>query len=284
MIEAEDDIYIESKTSSTREEVAAKLIGWLQGSVRRRIIQIDSFGRISEDQLPTAHSLGGPLLNQLEELRDEAQLEFVNALVSGSECFVQLEEAVNQKTELIEKTMIHLATFDDEISKGESCALRLDKVATAKFGIDHYTNISIGQWAQKTFGISIFNFPVPKIETTLQQITTPQITESQVLETEPCQEVRKPQQRRFDALAAELELLLPQMQNPTASLVMAELISRIGKETTCITANMVDYIKWEDGKGKVRKLTNNNLSERIRGWKKKGQAKANPSLRAPMPG
>jgi len=74
---------------------------------------------------------------------------------------------------------------------------------------------------------------------------------------------------RQDALAVELYEILSTMTKHTSALVMAELKKRIGKEYSCICANVGDGIKWEDNKGNTHTLNISALTARISYWKKK---------------
>ena len=178
MISAADQIYVEHRTSCTREEVGAKLIGWLHSSRRRRILHMDEHGSISVDQMPTAHSLDGLLLDELADLRDKAYCRYANAVeeFAEEEIIEKMEEEVAHWDVLIDNATNYLAKFDCEVAKGKSSALIRDKRAKAETGIDHFMISSVDEWAQKTLGVSVLvpvqsladRGNVPEAETTPQ--------------------------------------------------------------------------------------------------------------------
>ena len=75
MINAEDDIIVNLRTSCTKDEAVAMLLGWLRGPIKPRNIQISEDG-LSLDQLPFLQSLEGSLQDQLQELVDAASQAF----------------------------------------------------------------------------------------------------------------------------------------------------------------------------------------------------------------
>ena len=264
MVEASDEIYTESRTSCTMEEVAQRLIWLLLGSVRRRIVHSDGQGRISVDQFPTAFSLGGPWIGQWVALMETDRLEFSDAFENGldSAKVQEKENAVKRWDEVLKKAMTYHDALDNEIAMGEACELRLDKATTDKSGVNHYTNISIDAWVQKTFGISLFNLPQPHSDTEVNtsQDAPPKNTKLDDIE-------KKPRQRRFDALGVEINEILLREPKLTASQVMQKLRSQIGKPNTCVIGNVGNGIKWTNDEGTEKELTIGSLAERIRVWK-----------------
>lgn len=160
----EDDIYIDTKTSCSREEVVAKLIGWLQGTRRRPFTEVTKHG-ISADQLPNMHSFdGSSVMNLLREHRDSAQEEYFASAESGDlvETVQAKEMVVIRCDELIDKAQSYFVDIDDEIAKGDVSALRIDKIATELYEIAHYTLKSVDAWTMQTYGISIAKPPKSK--------------------------------------------------------------------------------------------------------------------------
>lgn len=156
MIDLTDDIIIDPKTSCTREEAAAKNIGWLQGFRRKQILQLDKYGDISLDQYATAHSLDGTVLDNLQVLYDNAQRAFIEMFAEDPGNYDRIDEkqkAVEHVKRLIDRATAFLAKFDDEVLKGKSSALRIDRRATEESGVDHFTLVSVDEWA-KSVGFS----------------------------------------------------------------------------------------------------------------------------------
>ena len=156
MIAITDDIYIERRTSCTRDEAAAKLMGWLSGSVRNNTLHVAENGTISLDQLPTAHSLDGPLLDYLVGLRGVAQRDmFEVAGIDGGVFIHEKAEAVARLDEMIDKAVDLLSKIDCEIAKGASSTLIIDRQTTAELGVDHIMLDSLDQWARERLNICI---------------------------------------------------------------------------------------------------------------------------------
>jgi hypothetical protein len=158
MINAEDEIYIDLRTSCTRDVAAAKLLGWMKGHVRK-VIPASEQGDAA-DQWQNMCSLEGSLADKLNEMRETARQEFINALKPGFDASLVMEKefAVLQCDVIIDDAMNYLLAIDEELAKDDS-ALRIDKFATEKSGVIHITLKSLDQWAVSTYGISIINSP-----------------------------------------------------------------------------------------------------------------------------
>ena len=168
MINPEDDIVVDPKTSCSREEVVAKLLGWLQGSRRRPFTTVTEHG-ISVDQLANMHTLdGSTVLALLQGHRREAQEAFVASANSDDlvETIQIKEQAVIECDRLIDKAQSYFVDFDDEVAKGDASVLLDDPVATERHGTKHYTLKSVEAWSMATHGISVLDpaksKPVPQ--------------------------------------------------------------------------------------------------------------------------
>ena len=108
------------------------------------------------------------LKHHLEELREAARQELGEACGAyyesneDSEGFALLEQTVKAKIDEVEridnlftKAGSYLLDIDEEIDKGESSALKVDKEATEKSGVIHIKLRSADQWTQRKYGISI---------------------------------------------------------------------------------------------------------------------------------
>jgi hypothetical protein len=161
MINAEDDVLYDLSPSCTVEVAVAKMLGWMQGHIRQRIIKVTEQG-ISADQLPHIPSLEGSLQDQLMEMRGAAKQAFIEAAekyASDDTSYNDLrdkEEAVIECDALFNKAATCLRDIQDEISKGESSVLKIDQQATDQTGEIHLTLNSVDRWAKEKYGISIF--------------------------------------------------------------------------------------------------------------------------------
>lgn len=156
MILPEDDLFIDYRTSCTNEEAVAKMLGWMKGCGRKRVINMTEYG-IPANELPYLHSLESSLEEQLMEIRNAAQHEFYKALEADAphDVLVEKENAVIKCGEQIEMAGIYLADIDDELAKRKSPALRIDQEATNKSGIRHITLRSLKEWARAEYGVVI---------------------------------------------------------------------------------------------------------------------------------
>jgi len=156
MINSEDEILVDLRTSCTKEEAVAKMLGWLQGHIRQKYVRVSEHG-VSADQLPSLHSLDGSLQEQLLELQEAARLEFVKAAETGAahEVIQAKDEAVIEYGNLINRAASYLLDIDDELTKGDLSDLRIDHSATENSGVVHISLRSLDRWATKHYGISV---------------------------------------------------------------------------------------------------------------------------------
>ena len=65
------------------------------------------------------------------------------------------DEAVAHTESLIEKAVMYKLDMEEELSKGENSALKVDHETSEQTDITHLTLSSINQWANKKYNISI---------------------------------------------------------------------------------------------------------------------------------
>lgn len=152
MITAADDIFIDLSTSCTKNVAVAKLLGWMQGPIRRKYINIEEDG-ISEEQLPYLHILDEPVADQLLELRKSAQRRLDEAFENDASDDILAE--LQGKVEYFD-SQIHLAAkyfrdIDDELAKGDSSELRIDLESTNKTGVPHIAISTLERWSKKRY-------------------------------------------------------------------------------------------------------------------------------------
>ncbi|PTQ79283.1 hypothetical protein [Nitrosomonas ureae] len=163
MFNTEDDIIPKLKASCTKEEAVAKMLGWLQGPIRRRVIQVTEQG-ISADLMPHLSQLESSLEEQLLELRNAARTGFFKALEEDAliDIIEEKENVVIECDNQIKLAATYLESISDEVAKGNASTLRIDREATSKSGITHITLKSLKIWALKEFGISLDPFSAQK--------------------------------------------------------------------------------------------------------------------------
>lgn len=260
MIKPEDATIIDPRESFTIEEAVAKMLGWMHGPIRLQTIQMDDRG-ILPDQLPHLHSLFISLDDILDQLRERARLEMLDAAdayeAAGRpeegavlEAVWEKEDAVTQCTELIISANFYKSEINKELAKGESSALKIDQPETDKTGVDHIRLHSLDAWA-KQYGVSIIDAP----ESLPANTPKPQDSQQKM--------------RRFDALAVELDEILSEVPTLTLSQVMAKLRALAGKPNCCILEILDEGIKWQRDDGVMKITSSHTLEERIRHWKEK---------------
>lgn len=177
-----DQIIIDLRTTCSKDEAAAKLLGWLRGPIHPKYIQIttsevqkkkneeqnpatldglhDSLPyRISEAQLKNLHSLdctlAGSLNAQLLELHDAALLEFDDAMVEPD--LEVKANAVEYWKNQIRRAAAYLRDIDDELANGDESELKVDKKASKKAEVPQILLSSLDRWAKKKYNFSIFD-------------------------------------------------------------------------------------------------------------------------------
>ncbi|NMM15470.1 MAG: hypothetical protein HHJ17_18280 [Rhodoferax sp.] len=164
MITAADEIFIDFSTSCTRNVAVAKLLGWMQGPIRRKVIDVTEDG-ISEDQLPYIHTMDEPLEDQLLELREAAQKRLYEAFEADDELktdeskkvFSDAADEVDRLSQKIYKAAQYFRDIDDELARGDECELRVDKTATKTLNDPYIALSSLDLWAIKKYEFSIFS-------------------------------------------------------------------------------------------------------------------------------
>lgn len=156
MFNAEDDVIPKLEASCTKEEAVAKMLGWLQGPIRKRVIQITEHG-ISADQMPHLPQLEGSLEEHLFELRYAARTLLIKAQEEDAPLDVikEKENAVIECDNLIKWAAIYLEDITEELAKGENASLKIDREATSKSDTTYITLKSLRVWALKEYGITI---------------------------------------------------------------------------------------------------------------------------------
>lgn len=169
MFEPEDEFVTDKKASCSREEVVAKMLGWLQGTKRRPLTEITEFG-ISEEQLKHTHTFDNlSVLDLLTEHIYAAKKEyFASANSDDSVEDIQVKEnIVKQCSQRLEKAKEYFIEFDDEVANGDSSLIKSHRIDTEHYGIEHYTMKSVDAWTKGKYGISIIDPNVSSVTKSL---------------------------------------------------------------------------------------------------------------------
>lgn len=162
MIHLGTDVNIDLSTSCTKDQAVMKLLGWSQGIMTRKEIELPASGSWL-DQLSAVSHHTMNLTEELKALHERARQEYLAALppeayedhfdpdrhfTSPEAIDTYLEKARNLEDmgKLIERAHAFAMDIEDELDKGELSVLRVDQDATEKSGITHLTLRSLDQW------------------------------------------------------------------------------------------------------------------------------------------
>lgn len=258
MMDELDPVYIDATTTCNIDVAVAKLLGWMQGTRRKKYINADALGLIEDDELPYLHSLEQPLIEMLSETSDVIQHHIDDALIKLSECKTEIEsnDLNDQISQLLirkekylrwqEKAHVYSEAIKNELAKEANSRLIINPVETERLGDTVLELESLRDWAKSEFDISIDG-----------------CSESATSST------NKAKQERYDAIAIEIHEILLVMENPTATKVMHALRAKIKTpmdSSTCVMKYDGEVLTWESNQGE-KTLTMKALAERIRHWK-----------------
>jgi len=159
MIHPEVPIYIDPRTSCTKDEAIAKLLGWMQGDIRHRHIEMTLEG-VPAESLMHMPCFEGSIWDFLTGQREDAQSALQTSLDEFAEDDIErLVEKISGLEETIIKAKSYQRDIDDELAKGIESVLKVDQAETAASGVAHISLNSLDQWAVKKCGISIHSAP-----------------------------------------------------------------------------------------------------------------------------
>lgn len=137
------------RNSLTRDEIIGILLGWIKGPC---VFDINYDEQLSAEEQDIIESHTYNVLEDLFNLRDNAYEINYNAVESGA-CSSAIEDF--RKEEIKYNQVCN--EVDDEISKGERSALRVDRrLSTSDYTF--YTRISFDEWRRETPGLSQLSF------------------------------------------------------------------------------------------------------------------------------
>ncbi|MCH9665091.1 MAG: hypothetical protein K0U41_04510 [Gammaproteobacteria bacterium] len=178
-------VRVDTRTTFTKEEIAAKMIGWMRNATRNNAIKVNEHG-LSTDQMMCLPFIEASLEEQLNEICESARRELIDALEKYvdteepsevkvkdtsdileekrniAEAYKRINDKITQKIaivvnsrELAVRARNYLIDIEEELAKGDSSILKIDRATTDKFDIIYLTLISAAEWAHKKYGISI---------------------------------------------------------------------------------------------------------------------------------
>ena len=158
MIQPEVSIYIDPRTSCTKDEAIAKLLGWMQGDIRHRHIEMTLEG-VPAESLMHMPCFEGSIWDFLTGQREDAQCALKTALDEFAEDDIErLAEKISGLQETIIKAKSYQRDIDDELAKGGQSTLKVDEFQFASTGVTHISIKTLDHWAIQKYGISVLDF------------------------------------------------------------------------------------------------------------------------------
>lgn len=159
MINPEDEIVIDCRTSCTTDEAVAKLLGWMQGDIRHKITKITN-GRISKEALPHLELFPGTIWELLTEQHENSKLAYSDAWKkkASEEDLYKLEMNIENWLVVISKAKQYHRDIDDEIAKNVDSELRIILSSTNNSNETYISLNSLDKWAMKKYGISVLDY------------------------------------------------------------------------------------------------------------------------------
>jgi hypothetical protein len=174
MIKPEDEVEMVVDRNYTKDEIVAKLLGWMQGADRLKFAHPNKANTgIIADHVAHMPALRFPVKDQLIALREEAQeslwavSDMIEAaeLANDSEAYnaaihliAEKDAAIAACEALINKAAQFIQNVDDEIGKGDDSAFEIFLPVHENAKEPLYTVNSVEQWSLKKYGLSVVDF------------------------------------------------------------------------------------------------------------------------------
>jgi hypothetical protein len=165
--------YVEHRVSCPADEAACKMIGWMLGPIYERVIGLTEKDEIPEElyiNMPPPCFIDGSIKEMFAGIR-QYHLHLIAKHSKTKIGLLEKQEAFATFNEKVKRYRCYLMDIEEEIAKGQSSALIIDRDATDKSGETHITFRSIDRWSQKKYGIAILA-PAPsnpEAENSLEQ-------------------------------------------------------------------------------------------------------------------
>lgn len=154
VINPEDDVCFDLRTSCTEEEAVAKLLGWMKGARRIPNLVVTLEG-INPTQFTHIYSLPEPLDKLITQERDSASINFNNSVTEGDiDAAMAWESQVNYWDDIANRALRYRLAIQTEFSRPKP-KLQIDEDKTNETGVRHIKLTSLDIWARISFGIEI---------------------------------------------------------------------------------------------------------------------------------
>lgn len=171
MLNSKEEQIFAPRSTCTKDEAVARLLGWMKGPAYPRNIPFGPYG-VPTAQYVNLQFLEGSIQNELTIYRETARQEWISASASRVNDAGKSAEVLLDCYDLAAKAEKYLIEISDEIAKGDASALRIDREATSAEQETHYTLKSVEEWAMKTLGLSVIQANVFDMVQEVAPLTT----------------------------------------------------------------------------------------------------------------
>lgn len=154
MLNLLDEQIVAPRSTCTKDEAVARLLGWMKGPAYPKNIPFGPFG-VPTNQYVNLQFLEGSIQNQLSIYRETARQEWLAANATDVDDSGESVKVLLDCYDLAAKAEKYLIEISDEIAKGDASVLRIDRDAASSAQEIHYTLKSVEEWATKTLGLSV---------------------------------------------------------------------------------------------------------------------------------
>ena len=179
MLNILEEQIVAPRSTCTKDEAVARLLGWMKGPAYPKNIPFGPFG-VPTDQYVNLQFLEGNIQNQLSIYRETARQEWLAANATGVDDSGESVRVLLDCYDLAAKAEKYLIEISDEIAKGDASVLRIDRDATSGAQDVHYTLKSVEEWATKALGLSVIQ---ANIFTVLHEVEIPEVDDVPILGT-----------------------------------------------------------------------------------------------------
>ncbi len=148
MVDTTKQAVVDMRTSCTKDEAVAQLLGIRKGPLFEQEIPLNEYGHLERNAIAQLHKFEEPLSVILSELRETAFNRFIEAIEKELpyEELKEFEVAISGCDNQIKLAHATLLKIDEELDKGESSILKIDQQASQDTGKLHIKLYSLENW------------------------------------------------------------------------------------------------------------------------------------------
>ncbi len=230
------EIEFDFKTSLSKEDSVLAMLGWIRKPYREiteaeydHQHHVDCEHEVSEEAELMFERHSPSLFEVLREIKDSADTEYVTSKIEDPLDEEALDEKlanIKKAHELIETAHKFYCGIDDELAKGVSSELRLDKFATINPENIFITLTSLTKWALKEYNITLFMLTKPLTFEDLGQ-SQQEIIEALSIDSGDTTHLQVTFALLVEAFSQTANTFNKSLGSPNASAIAAEIHSQI---------------------------------------------------------